>query len=383
VGLGYRRELAAAICAHLDEIDVLEVLADDYLDAPASDWRALRTLGRAVPLTLHGVGLGLASREPVEGRRLERLARLVDAVQPEAWSEHLAFVRGGGRELGHLAAPARVASTIEGTARNLTRARAVIGTLPQVENVATLVDPPGSVLAEDEWVARVLAESGAELLLDLHNLYTNAHNLGFDAEAWLQRVPLERVAAVHLSGGRWVGPPGSRRRLDDHLHDVPEPVYDLLEHVAGRAPQALTVILERDGAYPSIELLLAQLDRARRALRLGRVRARAVQDAGHPPFGPGGPPGDGGREAPTEAELVTLYTDAGARAAFTGGMPGADRVGLELAAAGFARKRAQAASRPRQRSGPLAWLLRRLAGLRRRAAFRPSGGLARQAGARR
>jgi uncharacterized protein (UPF0276 family) len=66
--------------------------------------------------------------------------------------------------------------------------------------------------------------------------------------------------------------------LDDHLHDVPDPVYDLLAEVGARTPRALTVILERDGAFPLIDCLLHQLDRARQALARGRARLIAASE---------------------------------------------------------------------------------------------------------
>ncbi|HET8782635.1 MAG TPA: DUF692 family protein, partial [Pyrinomonadaceae bacterium] len=65
------------------------------------------------------------------------------------------------------------------------------------------------------------------------------------------------------------------RLLDDHLHDVPDPVYQLLEEVGARVTNPLTVILERDGNFPPIEWLLVQLDRARAAVARGRARQRA------------------------------------------------------------------------------------------------------------
>jgi uncharacterized protein (UPF0276 family) len=67
--------------------------------------------------------------------------------------------------------------------------------------------------------------------------------------------------------------------LDDHLHDVPDSVYELLAEVAARAPQPLTVILERDGNFPSIEALLVQLDRAREAVGRGRAHLIAKEVA--------------------------------------------------------------------------------------------------------
>ena len=270
-GLSWRPELAAGILAHLDRIDLIEVIADDYFDATRADLRALRTLAAQVSMMLHGVGLGLASTVPVECRRLERVARLVEHTGVGAWSEHLAFVRGGGFEIGHLAAPPRSEASIEGACRNLERARRIVGCAPLVENIATLVAPPASRLDEAEWTQGIVGGAGVKLLLDLHNLYANGVNFGDDPLTLLRRFPLAQVAAVHLSGGRWVDvPEGARRLLDDHLHDVPSVVFELLRELGRLAPQPLTVIIERDGKFPPFARLLEQLDMARAALAAGR-----------------------------------------------------------------------------------------------------------------
>jgi uncharacterized protein (UPF0276 family) len=206
-GLGWRPELAAGILAHLDQIDLIEVIAEDYFDAPRRDLRALQTLAAQISMVLHGVSLGLASTVPVERSRLERVARLIDATGAESWSEHLAFVRGGGIEIGHLAAPPRNEASIEGACRNIDCAARIVGCAPLVENIATLVAPPASRLDEAEWIERIVSAAGVGLLLDLHNLYANAVNFGDDPHALLRRLPLERVTAVHLSGGRWISGP--------------------------------------------------------------------------------------------------------------------------------------------------------------------------------
>jgi len=272
VGLGWRRELAVGVLSHLDRIDVVEVIADDLFDAPRGERRALRALAAQTAVVLHGVSLGLASSIPVKTKLLEKTARLCEEVNPEHWSEHLAFVRGGGVEIGHLTAPPRTEATIEGAASNLERARTVVGSAPLVENIATLIDPPGSDYDEIDWINKVIDLSPSDLLLDLHNLHANATNFGYDAVEFLKRLPAERIIAVHLAGGKWVEALGERRLLDDHLHDVPDVVYRLLTELAAVVPNPLTVILERDGAYPPIEVLLRQLDRAREALAEGRLR---------------------------------------------------------------------------------------------------------------
>jgi uncharacterized protein len=271
-GLGWRQELALDIFAHLERIDVVEVIADDFFTASARTRRSLRTLAAQTPVILHGVSLGLASCVPVEPKRLEQMARLVSEIEPDFWSEHLAFVRGGGIEVGHLSAPPRTAATIEGAATNLRRARQVVGAAPLVENIATLIDPPGSDCDELAWINTISQTADCDLLFDLHNLHANATNFGYDPRAFIAQLPAERITAVHLAGGKWVSALGEQRVLDDHLHDVPAPVYDLLEVVGAHVSQPLTVILERDGEYPPIEILLGQLDRARAALAAGRAR---------------------------------------------------------------------------------------------------------------
>lgn len=284
VGLGWRGEIAAHILGHLEQIDVLEVIADNYFKASKGALQSLQFLARQKPVFLHGVGMGLASCSAVDPKYVDAMARLVQQVQPAGWSEHLAFVRAGGIDIGHLAAPPRNAQTVEGTLKNIQTAHRLIGSVPELENIATLVQPPASTLPETDWVKTIVHESASPLLLDLHNLYANAVNTGCDPHELLMRLPLTKVSCVHLSGGRWISTPDKTRQrlLDDHIHDVPPEVFALLTQVARHAQQPLTVLIERDGNFPEFESLLAQLEQARAALRLGRsqVIGRSIVEEG-------------------------------------------------------------------------------------------------------
>lgn len=280
-GLSWRPQLSAGILAQRDRVDCLEVIPRPGMAPRSLEAQALAALAREIPVSVHSIDLGLATTLPVEARRLDAIARLIDRIQPESWSEHLAFVRAGGIEIGHLAAPPRSAGSIDGTLRNLDLARRITGLAPAIENIATLIDPPASTMSEAEWLGGILAGSDNSLLLDLHNVYSNALNFGLDARSFVDSLPLERVRTIHVAGGVWTGPSdGGQRYLDDHLHSVPDPVFALLEHVAARTSQPLTVILERDGHFPPISHLLAELDRARDAVGRGReAQARVLTAA--------------------------------------------------------------------------------------------------------
>jgi len=176
-----------------------------------------------------------------------------------------------------LDAPPRTEASVEGAARNLQKAAGIVGTMPLMENIATLMEPPCSTLSEPAWVSNILAASGCGFLLDVRNLHANATNFGFDQLQYLAEIRLDRVGCIHIAGGRWIEAPDGDKHylLDDHLQAVTEPVYDLLSEVAARTVQPLIVVLERDGAYPPMPELLEELDRARAALAAGR-RRRAV-----------------------------------------------------------------------------------------------------------
>lgn len=279
VGLGWRPALAPAILSHQSDIDVVEVILDNFFSADRSSIRSLCTLADHFPVIGHAVSLGLASTHPVCEKRLLALARVVKNIPLQFWSEHLAFVRAEGIEIGHLAAPPRCDESIAGTLINLQRAQKIVGSLPLLENIATLVDPPCSTLSEPEWTSAILCESECSLLLDLHNLYANAVNFGEEPFSYLKKFPLQKVRSIHLSGGHFIDEPpsyarqkGAKRLLDDHVHDVPAIVFEMLAVVAELVSQPLTVIIERDGNYPDFEIMLEQIQLARRALNQGRAR---------------------------------------------------------------------------------------------------------------
>ena len=150
-----------------------------------------------------------------------------------------------------------------------------------MENIATLIEPPCSSLPEAAWLSQIAAASECGLLLDLHNVYANATNFSFDPVHFLGELPLANVGCIHIAGGKWISSPDGSKPylLDDHLHSVPPSVYELVSEVAARTTQPLTVILERDGAYPAMPVLLEELDLARQAIQAGRSRSHQRQQA--------------------------------------------------------------------------------------------------------
>ena len=264
VGLGWRHELDMSI-ARIDGIDFVEVVAENV--DPRRLPRSLLDLhASGKPVVPHGVGLSLCGGDPPDRKRLRHLARLAETLDAPLVSEHLAFVRAGGIESGHLLPPARTKDMLDVVCANIELAQATLPVPLAVENVAALLEWPNAEMTEAEFIRRVVERTGVLLLLDVANLYTNERNFGFDAREAIEVLPIEQIAYVHIAGGV------ERAGLyhDTHAHPVAAAALGLLDHLCARGPVP-GVLLEYDRSYPSDTHLGAELDLIRRTLERARV----------------------------------------------------------------------------------------------------------------
>jgi uncharacterized protein len=199
----------------------------------------------------HGVKLSLGGAEPVSEKRVALLAAAAEVTEAPLVSEHLAFVRAGGLEAGHLLPLPRSWQAVNAVVANVRRTQESLPVPLALEPIAALFDWPDDEMTEAQFVTEILERTGALLLLDIANVYANALNRGVDPESSLLGWPLERLAYVHIAGGRIRG----GLYHDTHTDPVPQAVLDLLPLV--RPP---AVLLERDGDYPPGEQLRAELD---------------------------------------------------------------------------------------------------------------------------
>lgn len=266
VGLAFREPLRGDVFLRRAEIDFLEITADHYLDAAPEKERELDLLREHFPLVPHALDLSLGSAEGVDRAYLRKLARLVRRLDPPWWSEHVAFTRAGGIEIGHLAPTEFSPEAARVFARNVSEVRAHIDAPLILENITYTVTSPAAAWGEAEFLTEVLELTDCGLLLDVTNLHINSVNHGYDFRAFLERLPLGRVVQLHFVGGHRHG----GELIDSHSERTPEEVWDIMDGVLARAP-VRGAILERDENLPPAAELLAELGRAR---EMGRRHGR-------------------------------------------------------------------------------------------------------------
>lgn len=263
VGIGWRSELDLSI-ERMAGVDFLEVVAENI--RPAHLPESIRVMrARGLPVIPHGVSLGIGGAEPPSQDRLAHLAACARALDAPLVSEHLAFVRGGGVEAGHLLPVPRTRESLRIVTENVRRAQDALPVPLALENVAAIFGWPDDELTEAEFLAELVERTGVGLLIDVANLYTNQFNLGLPAVAALDTLPLEHLAYVHVAGGYehhgvW---------HDTHSTAAPQAVLDLLTELCARATPP-GVLLEWDEDYPSDAVLANELSRIRAAMALSR-----------------------------------------------------------------------------------------------------------------
>ena len=264
VGIGWRPDIAGFV-GGLPGLRFTEVVAESvHVEHPQQDLLALRDRGIAV--VPHGVKLSLGGAEPVDPRRVAHLAACADLLRAPLVSEHIAFVRAGGVEAGHLLPVPRTRAALDALADNIARACAELPVPLALEPIATLFDWPDATYDEAGFLTELLERTGTLLLLDVANVYANARNRGEDPLALLDRLPLERIAYVHVAGG------AEHEGLyhDTHTDPVPAEVLALVKELCARhRPPGL--LLERDGRYPPAGELRGELDALAAASGLPRV----------------------------------------------------------------------------------------------------------------
>jgi uncharacterized protein (UPF0276 family) len=264
-GIGLRSQHHADILIASPAPAWIEAHTENYFHDGGPAVRALERARSLYPLSLHGVGLGLGSADPLDRVHLERVRRAVQRFEPALVSEHACWGHAEGEHFNDLLPLPCTEEAADHLAARIREVQDYLGRQILIENLSAYVSFTEAQLTEGEFLAAVVERSGCGLLLDVNNAYVNAANLGLDLERFLAALPAHAVQEIHLAGH-------SRRRLgardlllDDHGSAVCDEVWTLYGQVLRRFGPIPTLI-EWDTDVPALTTLLAEAGRADAAL---------------------------------------------------------------------------------------------------------------------
>ncbi|MDI9776547.1 HvfB family MNIO-type RiPP peptide maturase [Pseudomonas fluorescens] len=270
VGLGLRRGLMAELSSvKVGEVDFLECAPENWIGVGGAYGRDLSLLAERFPLACHGLSLSLGGCLPLNQTLLEQTRRFLDQHRVRLYSEHLSYCTDDGYLYDLMPIP----FTEEAVHHVSARIRQVQDALQRriaVENISYYA-APYQAMSELEFIRAVLDEADCDLLLDVNNVQVNACNHRYDAQAFLDGLPVARVTGMHVAGHHDEGP---ELKVDTHGAAVSPQVWSLFYSACERFGIQPTV-LERDFNYPTMAELLAEVARIR-AVQQEAVDARSI-----------------------------------------------------------------------------------------------------------
>jgi uncharacterized protein len=275
-GIGLRFAHHKAVIEQRPPVAWFEVHSENYLSGGAAI-RDLETIRRDYPVSLHGVGLSLGSADGLDTAHLDRIVRVTERIEPGLVSEHLSWSTSGGHYLGDLLPLPLTEEALDVVCDGVDRFQQALRRRILIENPSSYLQYRHSTVPEAEFLGTVARRTGCGILCDVNNIFVNAANHGWDAQAYLDALPQGDVKELHLAGHAVTTlSDGAVILIDDHGSQVDTAVWKLF----GRAVQrfgTLPTLIEWDTNIPPLQALIEQASRAA-AILLQPHRASADAD---------------------------------------------------------------------------------------------------------
>lgn len=263
-GLGLRREHFGSLLNHLPpQLSWFEVAPENYMEIGGPIYRDFCELSQRLPVVAHSVSISLGSLDPLNRSFLQKLKKFIRHHKMPLASDHVCFSSLHGVQFDDLLPLPMTWEAVKHVSKRIRQVQDILEVPFAVENISYYAPAGAPEMKEEDFISAIIQESGAWLLLDVNNVYVNSVNHGFDPQTYLKRLPLDRIAYVHIAGHR------QKRKnfiLDTHAAAIVAPVWKLLEELTSKI-KIPSIMIERDGNIPPVEDLIGELNRVHDTLK--------------------------------------------------------------------------------------------------------------------
>jgi uncharacterized protein (UPF0276 family) len=257
-GIGLRTVHFNEILDRRPEIDFFEAITENFLDTEGRPFHVLGRVAGLTPVVLHGVSLNIGSSDPLDLDYLGKVKELARCIEAPWVTDHLCWTGVAGRNVHDLLPLPMNEETLAHVVRRVRMVQDVLERPVHLENPSTYLEFATSTLGEAEFLARLTERADCGLLLDVNNVFVSAVNHGWDAGAYVDTIPADRVVQVHLAGHTDKG----THLLDTHSDHVRNEVWDLYARLVARTGP-VTTLVEWDEDIPAFDVVHAEALKAR------------------------------------------------------------------------------------------------------------------------
>lgn len=259
IGLGYRRDFAEEFFeGNLIKPDFVEFAPENWMNIGGYWRKQIDKIAERYPIICHGLSLSIGSPDPLDMAFLKKLKEFLNTYKVEIYSEHLSFAKCDNAHLYDLLPIPFREDAAKDVIQKIKQLQDFLERPFIMENVSYYT-PVAAQMDEASFINMIVEESGCKLLLDVNNVYVNGFNHKYDPKQFIEELPLDKVAYIHMAGHEQVEPD---LIIDTHGEAIIDPVYNLFEWTIEKI-NPVPVLLERDFNIPEMEELNKELSKLR------------------------------------------------------------------------------------------------------------------------
>ena len=200
VGIGLRIPHYRHILTEKPVVDWFEIISENYMIDGGRPLAILDQILEQYRVVQHGVSMYFGSAQQLNREHLRRLKKLVQRTKTPWLTDHLCWGSVDGRYTHDLLPIPYTWEAVEATAAKIREVRDFVEVPIAVENVSSYAEFHDSVMTEWEFLNEVVERADCGILLDVNNIYVSSMNHDFDPHIYVDSVPTERVAQIHIAG---------------------------------------------------------------------------------------------------------------------------------------------------------------------------------------
>jgi len=258
VGIGFRKDFA-------EELLNGSSLSPSFLEVAPENWMGIGGYWKKIfrkalekyPLFTHGLSLSIGSPDPLDLNFLKGVKQFLRETNAQVYSEHLSYSKIDNAHLYDLLPIPFTEDAVHHVAQRIREVQEILERKIAIE-IVSYYTPVAPEMEEIDFINAILKEADCQLLLDVNNVYVNGFNHHYDAQSFIDQLPMEHVAYIHMAGHTQVS---DSLIIDTHGEPIIDPVYQLFEYTMKKLNRDVPVLLERDFNIPGMDEMQQEIER--------------------------------------------------------------------------------------------------------------------------
>lgn len=256
-GIGLRVPHYNHILSNKPPVEWFEIISENYLVDGGRPLAVLDKILEQYQVVMHGVSLYFGSPTKPDKTHLNKLKSLVRRTKTPWMADHLCWGSVDGTYTHDLLPLPYTMGTAKLAAEKIKYVQEMLEIPIAVENLSSYAEFRASTMTEWEFLNEVVDRADCGILLDVNNIYVSSINHGFNPKAYIDAVPHERVAQIHIAGHSKY----ERFIIDTHDRAPIDPVWRLYEYAVSKTGFVPT-LLEWDARIPPFEEVYRESQKA-------------------------------------------------------------------------------------------------------------------------